>query len=481
VIPFVASAPPNGSPKIALLDGHQRKTVELKKRKTSPNTLVDIRIPDRPLTEREKQEAVIRLRMNTGHLEKDRLRGFFEQADLLEWGFPEEKLLEFGFDLEFPEEPAAEEKDAEPRIEEAKKLVRKWKVGLGDVFALGDHRLICGDSTDPETVSRLMEGERAVLIHSDPPYGMGKEAEGIANDNLYKEKLDRFQMEWWRACRPHIEDNSSAYIWGHAADLWRLWYSGGLKESERITLRNEIVWDKQDGTNPTLRVNGKTFENNRSFYRSERALFVMLGEQGFNNNSDNYWEGWEPIRAYLAEQVERMGWGPKDIEKITGVGMFGHWFTKSQFTFITEEHYKKLKEAAGESAFDKDYPAFERDYKIFSKEYETLRNEFYSTRAFFDSTFENMTDVWNFPRVEGEERFGHSTPKPVSMISRIVRCSSPAGSVILAPFSGTSPEIIAAQNLGRKARAIDISPEYVALSLQRFEDAFGIKPERVNT
>jgi DNA modification methylase len=71
---------------------------------------------------------------------------------------------------------------------------------------------------------------------------MGKEAEGIANDNLYRENLDAFQMQWWKACRSAIEDNGSAYIWGNAEDLWRLWYVGGLKASERLTFRNEIVW-----------------------------------------------------------------------------------------------------------------------------------------------------------------------------------------------------------------------------------------------
>jgi hypothetical protein len=63
---------------------------------------------------------------------------------------------------------------------------------------------------------------------------MGKENDGVQNDNLYAEKLDAFQMEWWKAVRPHVEDNGSAYIWGNAPDLWRLWYVGGLNDSERL-------------------------------------------------------------------------------------------------------------------------------------------------------------------------------------------------------------------------------------------------------
>ena len=74
----------------------------------------------------------------------------------------------------------------------------------GDLWLLGEHRLLCGDSTKAEDVARLMGGEKAALVHADPPYGMGKEKDGIANDNLYREKLAAFQMQWWVASRPHV-------------------------------------------------------------------------------------------------------------------------------------------------------------------------------------------------------------------------------------------------------------------------------------
>ena len=80
--------------------------------------------------------------------------------------------------------------------------------------------MLCGDSTKAEDVARLIGDTRATLCHADPPYGMGKEKDGIANDNLYREKLDAFQMEWWRAFRPWLADNGSAYIWGNAEDFF---------------------------------------------------------------------------------------------------------------------------------------------------------------------------------------------------------------------------------------------------------------------
>ena len=60
---------------------------------------------------------------------------------------------------------------------------------------------------------------------------MGKEKDGVENDNLYADKLDAFQMDWWAGFRPFIENNGSVYIWGNAPDLWRLWYKGGLADS----------------------------------------------------------------------------------------------------------------------------------------------------------------------------------------------------------------------------------------------------------
>jgi hypothetical protein len=114
----------------------------------------------------------------------------------------------------------------------------------GDIWILGDHRLMCGDSTSARDVARLVDGTALVLIHADPPYGMGKESDGVANDNLYDEDLDRFQMAWWRTWAAVTAANGSAYIWGNASGLWRLWWSGGLCKEPKLIVRNEIVWDK---------------------------------------------------------------------------------------------------------------------------------------------------------------------------------------------------------------------------------------------
>jgi hypothetical protein len=92
VLPYVAAAPKNGKAGLPLLDGHQRKMVELSLRKVSPNTLVDVRVPSRKLSDKEKQELMIRLRKNTGEFDFDKLANFFDVPDLLEWGFSAKDL-----------------------------------------------------------------------------------------------------------------------------------------------------------------------------------------------------------------------------------------------------------------------------------------------------------------------------------------------------------------------------------------------------
>jgi DNA modification methylase len=400
------------------------------------------------LTEEEERELNVRLNKNHGEWDWDLLANNFDNSQLLQWGFSEDEL---SFFEEEPTEGLTDD-DEVPEVEES---ITK----TGDIWILGEHRVLCGDATKKEDVERLMDGQKAELLHADPPYGMGKESEGIANDNLYREKLDAFQMEWWKSFRPYLEDNGSVYIWGNAEDLWRLWYVGGLKDSERLTFRNCIAWDKYVGN-----VKPTKIKMMRSYvvYR-EDCFFFMLGEQGFNNNADNYWEGWESIRHYLDEERKKMDWKVNDVVRITGKSSASHYFTTSQWLFPTEEHYKAMQKEAQEGGFKKDY--------------DDLKKDFYSTRAYFDNTHDNMTDVWQFDRVKGGERHGHATPKPVQMIERIIKSSSQKK--VIDPFLGSGSTLIACEKTNRKCYGMEIDAHYCDVIVKRWEDYTGKKAERI--
>ncbi len=125
-----------------------------------------------------------------------------------------------------PEESSGGEELAPEVMEVAVKLVEKWGVEYGDVWELGEHVIACVDTTDPNAWAQIVVPGTAVLVAADPPYGMGKEKDGIENDNLYQEKLDDFQTAWWQAVRPFMVENGSAYVCGNAPDLWRWsWYN----------------------------------------------------------------------------------------------------------------------------------------------------------------------------------------------------------------------------------------------------------------
>ncbi len=393
----------------------------------------------------------------------------------LEVGDEFNDLVDVGFDSvdidaladELNDEPIEVEQD------EVQEPPKEPITKLGDVWLLGEHRVVCGDSTDGKTTAELFKGEKATLIHADPPYGMGKEKDGVKNDNIYRDKLVQFQMAWWGAFRPHIEDNSSVYIWGNAEELWRLWY-GGLADSERLTLKNEIVWAK--GSAGAGGISHIGAEGLRCYpCETERCLFFMLGEQGHSNNADNFWEGWRPLLDRLRSDCDACGWGAKEIKEICGVGMYGHWFTESQWTFIPEEHYLKLQKAAKSGTFSESYSDLKEGYEGFQRGYEELKKEFYATRSHFDNTHDHMTDVWKFGRVTGDERHGHATPKPVEMMARCIKSSSRAGDIVVEPFLGSGTTLIAAEQLGRKCYGVELSPAYVDVIVQRWENLTGKK------
>jgi len=390
----------------------------------------------------KQRQFIIKDNVGFGEWDWDALANEWNEEELQDWG-----LDIPGFD-EMQEVLEAEEDDFDVPDE------IKTDIVLGDLFEIGEHRLLCGDSTDGGNVEKLMNKEQAVLLHADPPYGMGKEKEGVLNDNLYKDKLDRFQMEWWTAFRPYLTNNASAYIWGNAPDLWRLWYKGGLEDSERMTIRNEIAWDKKED-NPTMLVSGVPLKSRRMYHPTERCLFFMLGEQGFNNNADNYWEGFDVVRLYLEAERNKMGWNNKIIADFFGFHprMADHWFSQSQWSMPKRDQYERMQsEAKGQ--------AFTKSYNELKKEHDQLKKDFYETRAYFDNTHDNMTEVWQFERVTGDERHGHATPKPIEMMNRIIKSSSPDNALMIEPFLGSGSTMVAAHQLGRKCYGMELDPKY---------------------
>lgn len=420
------------------------------------------------LTEAQKRAYIIadnRLPLNAGWdfemlaVEIDDLRDADFDVSLL--GFSAEELNDLiGTPNTGPEpEPGPDEIPEPPAVPVSK---------TGDVWILGGHRAMCGDSTSAADVARLMAGAMASLIHADPPYGMGKEGDGVANDNLYREKLDEFQMAWWRTFRKHAAPNVSAYIWGNSPDLWRLWYGGGLADSENLYFCNQIVWDKKSipGMASDLLLQYPT--------ATEHCLFFKAGDQFVGNiNADQYWEGWDVIRLYLKEQADAVALNSKQCQAITGVQMYAHWFSKSQWSFIPERYYKALQ-AEFPGHFGKDYAELRKQYEQIKGGYRSHINGIQGgMRSYFDNGHDTMRDVWEFSRVVGDERHGHATPKPVDMMERVMISSLPEGGLCVEPFGGSGSTLMGAEKTGRRCYTMEMQPCYIDVIVRRWQTFTG--------
>lgn len=117
----------------------------------------------------------------------------------------------------------------------------------GELWLLGDHRLACGDSSHPTTVMKLMNGSKASLIATDPPYGVayGVETgtndkyEPIANDESDGPKLQAFLENVFRTALPHLEPSAAWYLWH--AQLTQGFFAAAAAD---ILIHRQIIWVK---------------------------------------------------------------------------------------------------------------------------------------------------------------------------------------------------------------------------------------------
>lgn len=436
--------------------------------------------------EEDKEKALnIALNKISGDWDNSKLAELLKELDTEGFnldltGFSREEIDELYSELDTD---GLETKESEPEVEEdefdvEENLPEEPISKYGDIWQLGNHRLMCGDSTKSEDVSKLMTGVKADLVHTDPPYGMKKEKDGVLNDNLNYDDLLEFNKKWIPLTFENLKSNGSWYCWGIDEPLMDI-YVEILKpmiQQNKVTFRNLITWDKGNGQ-------GQLSELFRSYARAdEKCLFVMCGVQGFSTNTDNYYEGFEPIRSYLEQEAKKVGLDAKKLKEITGVGMYSHWFTKAQWVLIPEEHYKKIQNYYNGVAFKQEYEVLKQEYEAFKLEYESLKQEWYKTRAYFNNSHDNMNNVWHFDRAGKEEREltgGHATPKPLKLCARAIKSSSRENEIVLDVFGGSGSTLIAAEQLNRTCYMMELDPRYVDVIIKRWETLTGKKATRL--
>lgn len=270
--------------------------------------------------------------------------------------------------------PKATEGDTPAEVDRAEELRQKWGTAPGQLWQLGEHRLVCGDCTDPATVARVMGGDVAEVIVTDPPYGImalggrrqthqAKGIEFIENDDLTGDALVDFLVD--SISLAPVSDSSSFYVcYGWKSQVE---FTQALKQCG-LTLRATITWVKN-----------------------------VFGLSAKNN------VGYRPQTEFIYFATK----SPEYVWKWHGGG--------------------------------------------------------------------TQSDAWHIDRPV--ERVGnHPTNKPIDLPVKCIENSSDSGDVVYDPFLGSGTTIIACENLGRRCRAVEISPAYVAVALERWAQHTGKTP-----
>lgn len=289
---------------------------------------------------------------------------------------------------------------------------------IGDIYQLGNHRLMCGDSTDPDMVAALMDGTQADMLVTDPPYNVGygkseteeqlrkrrRKVRGhvqdenvfLLNDDLPEADFIEFISKAMRNGKNALKDGGVFYVW--YATLVTDQFFAAMKKAE-LEIRQILIWVKN------------TF---------------ILGRQDYQWQHEPCLYGWKEGAA--------------------------HYFldSRKQSTVIEDQ-----------------MPDLSRMKKA---DMEALLREIYKA--------EMPTDVIREAKPNVSEL--HPTMKPLKLIARQIRNSSEPGQTVLDLFGGSGTTLIACEQMDRRCMMMEYDPHYADVIVDRWEKMTGLKALKVN-
>jgi hypothetical protein len=212
------------------------------------------------LTEEQQKEFIIKDNVGFGEWDWEQLANEWEIEQLSDWG------LDLPIEMEDTEIEAVEDNYQAPDTIET-------DIVIGDLFEIGEHRLLCGDSTDSDAVAKLMDGNKADMVFTDPPYnvafnGRSGKFDVIENDDLPEKEFEQLIDGFVSIL--HILNPPVYYVWCN----WKFY---GILQN-KLEFKACIVWAKN------------VFGLGRGYrHQHEFCLFNGKIDEGINNESD-LWE-----------------------------------------------------------------------------------------------------------------------------------------------------------------------------------------------
>lgn len=349
------------------------------------------------------------------YLIKDNLAfGDWDISKLIDdWDAPE--LEDFGFDIALLDDYAATAEVPEEDIEEDEFTEEVETICQpGDVWILGEHRLVCGDATVPTDYEKLLTDpetgnhEQADLLLTDPPYNvalgqhmrpseakqLNRRTDGLVidNDDMDKPEFVQFLTDAFISATSALKPGGVFYIW-HASTTSLEFFEAARDAGMEV--RQQLIWVKN------------TF---------------AMGRQDYQWKHEPCLYGWTEGAAHYFVDIRN---------EITAIcdGKDLNSLSKAELVKICSE----LMEVIPTTVIYENKPA---------------KSEL------------------------------HPTMKPVKLFARLIRNSSKAGEIVLDSFGGSGTTIIACQQMGRKARLLELDPHYCDVIISRWEEFTGEKAQR---
>jgi len=285
----------------------------------------------------------------------------------------------------------------------------------GDLWLLGEHRLLCGDAGKTEDVDRLLDGQPVHLVNTDPPYNVRVEPR---SNNAIAAGLSSY---------PSAEELQG----------------GARRRGHHQAMDVARHPEKAKATHKKLRAKDRPLENDfvsdEEFNRLLHAWFGQMARVLLPGHAAYIWGGYANCANY-----------PPVLKAV------GLYFSQAII-------------------WDKEHPVLTRKDYMGAHEWCFYCWREGAAHRFFGPN--NVPDLWHVKKVS-PQKMQHLTEKPVELAVRAIQYSSLAGENVLDLFGGSGSTLIACEQTGRRAFLMELDPLYCDVIVQRFENFTGKKAQR---